>query len=222
MKRYTADLHLQHANILKYDNRPFKTIEEHDQAIIDIINQYVYKGDELYILWDISWKAPQSIELLKQIKCKQIYFLKWNHDFSKWIPLYEELWRTNLWLMHIDKHAKVVLCHYPMDEWFHSRHRDPGNYIHIHWHSHWNSREVKNRLDVWFTFDKIDRPISLEQILNHYKPTNEKKNLSKDVKRWLMNEIFLQWQRQTLYSTFFRKPIIHIRKSFLQIMMKGF
>lgn len=38
MKRYISDLHLNHNNVLKYDNRRFVDIEAHDQAVIDNIN----------------------------------------------------------------------------------------------------------------------------------------------------------------------------------------
>jgi len=164
MKYYISDLHLQHNNVLKYDNRPFDTIEEHDKTIIDNINKIVGKDDELYILWDIAWKANKALEDLGRIKCKNVSFIQGNHDFSKYLKLYEKLWWTNLWLMHIDKDAKVVLCHYPMDEWFHSRHKDDWQFIHIHWHSHWNSEKKKNRLDVSITFKPFNKPLSLEDI----------------------------------------------------------
>ena len=164
MKYYISDLHLQHNNVLKYDNRPFDNIEEHDKQIIDNINSVVGKDDELYILWDIARKANKALDDLAKIKCKNVYFIQGNHDFSKYLKLYEKLWWTNLGLAHIDKDAKVMLCHYPMDERFHSRHREPDNYIHIHWHSHWNSENKKNRLDVGITFKPFNKPLSLEDI----------------------------------------------------------
>lgn len=164
MKRYTSDLHLKHDNILKYDNRPFNNIKDHDNYIIDSINYNVKSDDELYILGDISWKANQSIELLSTIKCKTVYFLQGNHDFSKFCKLYEELWWTNLWLLYHDKDAKLVLSHYPLEEWYKSRHKNNEHYLHLHWHSHWNSRKIDNRIDVWLTFKPIWRPISLDEI----------------------------------------------------------
>jgi calcineurin-like phosphoesterase family protein len=164
MKFYISDLHLQHTNVLKYDNRPFDNIEEHDKQVIENINSVVGSTDELYLLWDISRKANKSIENLARIKCKNVFFLQGNHDFSKYLKIYEKLWWTNLWLCHLDKDAKVMLCHYPMDEWFHSRHKEPDTYINIHWHSHWNSRAIKNRIDVWMTFNPINKPLSLDNI----------------------------------------------------------
>jgi len=165
MKRYTSDLHVNHKNILKYDKRPFDTIVEHDVWIIDRINEFVKDDDELYILWDIGWRWDHAISHLKNIRCKNIFFCVWNHDFSKYVKMYEEeLWWTNLGNMHIDKQSKVVLCHYPMDERYHSNHMPPDNFIHIHWHSHGNSKKRKNRIDVWLTFNHLDRPLNLEEI----------------------------------------------------------
>lgn len=34
MTFYIADLHLGHKNVLRFDNRPFSTIEENDEYII--------------------------------------------------------------------------------------------------------------------------------------------------------------------------------------------
>jgi len=163
-KRYTSDLHLQHNNILKYDNRPFNSIEEHDEHIVEVINEYVNKDDQLYILWDICWKPNKWIETLKEIKCNNVFFIQGNHDFTKYLKIYENLWWTNLWLMHIDKEAKVVLCHYPMEEWFHSHHKEDGRFFHIHGHSHWNSIRRKWRIDVGLTFKDMWRPVTLEEI----------------------------------------------------------
>lgn len=51
----TSDLHFGHKNIIKYENRPFKDIEEMDKAIIELWNKTVKKDDKIYILGDFSW-----------------------------------------------------------------------------------------------------------------------------------------------------------------------
>jgi len=197
MKYYTADLHLQHENILKYDNRPFNNINEHDEYIIKRINDVVGENDELFILWDIAWKWNRAINDLKKIKCKKVYFTPWNHDFSKYVRMYEKkLWWTNLGNMYIDKDSNLVIWHYPMHEWYHSHHKWSWQFLNVHWHSHWNSPFRQWRIDVWMTFKDFDRPISLQEIKDLiYKQTNDyykQKRVPRFI-RWFFRLIWPKW-----------------------------
>ena len=192
MKYYISDLHLNHENILKYDWRPFRDIDTHDQSVIEIINQTVWVSDSLYILWDISWRWNKSLETLAKIKCKNIFFTIWNHDFTKYFRQYERLWRINLWHLYIDKVDNIVLCHYPMEEWYHSSHKEDWRFIHIHWHSHWNSKQKRGRVDVWMNFKDVWRPLSLDEI---------KMIIISIDNWWKFNAKKMTW-RQKFYSLF--------------------
>jgi calcineurin-like phosphoesterase family protein len=44
---FTADFHLGHANIIRYCNRPFSTVEEMDQTILERLNASVKVNDVL-------------------------------------------------------------------------------------------------------------------------------------------------------------------------------
>ena len=55
MNRYISDLHFGHANILKFDNRPFRNTEEMETALIENWNSTVSAGDITYILGDFCW-----------------------------------------------------------------------------------------------------------------------------------------------------------------------
>lgn len=50
MNYFISDLHLGHKNVLKFDNRPFINIEEHDKTIIDNWNSKVNDNDDVYVL----------------------------------------------------------------------------------------------------------------------------------------------------------------------------
>ena len=60
MKYYTSDLHFGHKNIIKYEDRPFSSIEEMDEALIDKWNKKVKKNDEVYILGDFALEMEQE------------------------------------------------------------------------------------------------------------------------------------------------------------------
>ena len=47
---FIADTHFGHQNALAFDNRRFKTIEEHDNALIENWNNAVGIDDEVFIL----------------------------------------------------------------------------------------------------------------------------------------------------------------------------
>ena len=45
---FTSDTHFAHENIMKYCNRPFKTIEEHDRELIKRWNEKIGKNDIVF------------------------------------------------------------------------------------------------------------------------------------------------------------------------------
>lgn len=57
MTYFISDLHFGHRNILRFDCRPFSTIEEHDEYLINQWNDTVGADDDVWILGDISWYA---------------------------------------------------------------------------------------------------------------------------------------------------------------------
>ena len=54
MKYYISDLHIGHKNCIIFDNRPFSTLEEMHDTIVENWNSVVKKDDEVYILGDYA------------------------------------------------------------------------------------------------------------------------------------------------------------------------
>lgn len=168
MRYFISDLHLFHKNIIKYDDRPFSNVSDMNTEIINRINSTVKKKDELYILWDISfWKVDDTVELLKKIKCKNLFWLVWNHDTIKMQKGLKDLFKFmgNYKELNNSEVGKIVLIHYPIEAW---NGKDKGT-IHLHWHSHQKNSHytnyVKNRFDVSLHFTKCPKPVSEEEIV---------------------------------------------------------
>ena len=117
MNYFISDLHFGHKNCLAFDNRPFKTIEEHDEYIIKVWNETVGIDDDVYILGDISWyNSTKTLEIFKQLNGR-LHLIKGNHDTNvlknpELRKLFVEI--TDYKELFIDKDTSVVLCHYPI------------------------------------------------------------------------------------------------------------
>lgn len=87
MKFFTADTHFSYKdnNILYRDFRPFKTLEEMNDKIIDIWNEQVTKDDVIYFLGDFvnyNWEDldyEKTLGLVRKINAKVVLILG-NHE----------------------------------------------------------------------------------------------------------------------------------------------
>ena len=77
---YTSDLHFGHANVIKFDERPFADVEEMDRVLIECWNKKVQDDDTVYIVGDICYRSRYTADwYLKQLKGHKILILG-NHD----------------------------------------------------------------------------------------------------------------------------------------------
>lgn len=77
-----ADTHFFDENIIKFANRPFKTIEEMNSVIINNWNNVVNKDDKIFIVGDFFYQntsREQIKEIVKQLNGNK-YLIKGNHD----------------------------------------------------------------------------------------------------------------------------------------------
>lgn len=145
MKEFViSDLHLGHKGILKYRTQ-FKTIEEHDNFIIDNWNKIVTPQDKVYVLGDVCWKK-KDLEKIKLLKGKKI-LIAGNHDIlgaKNYLKVFKDirgLWRKDgVWLSHAPIHSREL--------------RDCKN---IHGHLH--NKKVKEL--TWYGLDIDDNYINV-------------------------------------------------------------
>lgn len=53
---YIGDLHFGHENVIKFDRRPFSSVEEMDKTLIERWNRKVSKEDVVYVVGDFAYR----------------------------------------------------------------------------------------------------------------------------------------------------------------------
>lgn len=114
---YIADTHFGHANVIKFDERPFETVEEMDQALIANWNAVVTPKDHVYICGDFSFRAGADISKYTKALNGHLHLIRGNHD--KRNAQYESCFETvqNFKKLKDIAHGKthtVLLSHYFM------------------------------------------------------------------------------------------------------------
>lgn len=163
MKFYTSDLHLFHRNILRYEDRPYSSVEHMNSELIKNWNNRVSKGDEVYILGDFAFcdgdTANQVLDSLNGMK----FLIRGNHDsFIKdksfdrskfvWVKDYAKI---------TDGNDKVILFHFPIAVWDCQHH---GAY-HLYGHVHGNTNTKHPLL-----LDLGERSANVGVDVNNYEP----------------------------------------------------
>jgi calcineurin-like phosphoesterase family protein len=132
MNFFTSDTHFGHRNVIKYDNRPFVSVEEHDNTIIDNWNRVVGKKDEVYHLGDFTMGGKaKALYYLGRLNGK-IHLIRGNHDDSgAWKIRNMFVTAREAAYIRIDK-VKIYIHHYACRVWRDSHH---GSW-HLFGHSH--------------------------------------------------------------------------------------
>lgn len=112
---YTSDLHFGHENVIKFDNRPFQTVKQMNETIINNWNKKVHNDDMVYILGDFCWgKQPDWIYFLSMLKGQKA-LITGNHDLKQMSSnLKRLLFDIKPYKDIADKDRRVIMCHYPI------------------------------------------------------------------------------------------------------------
>lgn len=140
---YISDLHFGHYNIIRYDNRPYNSVEEMDKALINNWNSVVSNDDVVWILGDISWYDDEkTAEIFKQLKGIKV-LIKGNHDNIKSGSKISKCFTSvqDYAELYLNKKDKIVMCHYPMPFWNGQFRNSVHLYGHIHNSHQWNIME---------------------------------------------------------------------------------
>ena len=166
---FKSDLHLGHRAVINFQDRPFGTVEEMNEALIKNWNFLVAKNDTVYILGDISHRCPveEVNAMISKLKGKKI-LIRGNHDKEYDASLFEGIY--DYYDLRGVASVSISLMHYPMLEWNRSRHGS----LHLHGHQHNSSsynEEMREqgirRYDVGVDANQYC-PVSLNSILEFF------------------------------------------------------
>jgi calcineurin-like phosphoesterase family protein len=122
---FTADLHISHFNIIKYCKRPFKTVEEMNEKLIQNWNSIISKNDTVFHLGDFVFKNS-NYKIYEKVLNGKIIHIKGNHDNFKTIEFASiQLEDYNIFLTHehpntlyaIPDFCDLVLCGHIHEVW---------------------------------------------------------------------------------------------------------
>lgn len=137
---FVSDEHFSHKNVIKYCNRPFSSVEEMNETMINNHNFTVKDSDITFHLGDFtlinnSFMVYENI--ITRLNGDHI-FLKGSHDY--WLNNKNAL--TLIEVMVDDYH--LTLCHYCLRTWP----RSHFNTWHLYGHSHGSLPSIGKSHDV--------------------------------------------------------------------------
>lgn len=160
---FMADPHWGHYNIITFkdnnDNlcRPFSSIEEHDDLMIENINKIVRPVDKLYLLGDIIMYR-RNFSILDRIITKKRILIRGNHDIFKlkdYLPYFKDVRAYKV----MPKHG-IIFSHIPI----HPRQLEGRFKLNVHGHIHSNFIDDKRYMNICPEIAGYE-PIELDYIL---------------------------------------------------------
>lgn len=167
---FTSDSHLQHKNIIKYCNRPFKTVRDMDSALVKNWNAVVGPEDIVFHAGDFCFGSKTSWAYLLDALNGTKYLAAGNHDVNitpdKFVDVQQ---RFNIRIMGDPEIAsdgqRITVDHYPMLSWYQSHRGSWQLYGHVHGglSNKGEMRTTPNQLDIGVDVHSFE-PISYETV----------------------------------------------------------
>ena len=176
---FTADQHFGHKKIIEYANRPFSSVQEMDQALVDYWNAAVLRDtDQVYVLGDFTLGGfRQAAKYFAQLRGR-IFVIPGSHD-QNWLQSsrFDQMALRSvggqlvtvlspLFTLEVsdyrlgDYDLPIVLSHYAMRVWDRSHYGSVHLYGHLHGQLAGSGRSFDVGVDaVGFA------PISLDEVM---------------------------------------------------------
>ena len=183
MKYFTADLHLGHANILKYCNRPFDNTDEMDAVISNNIFETLDPHDELYIVGDLTFDERIAADFFAVLQgtCRAyVHYIWGNHDKGRVRRAIKDVADSVHERMYLKiNERKIVLDHFAGRVW---RDSHFGSWQ-LYGHTHAGLKPKGKQYDVGVDNNDFQL-VSLDQVIEIMETLPENENfIPKDKRR---------------------------------------
>lgn len=157
---FTADLHWGHENILGFCRRPFLSLEEMNERLIENWNRRVRGNDTVFVLGDMFFRCDDAESILARLRGKK-RLITGNHDtWVQRIDCARYFDSVDSFLETTDGKRALTLCHYPLLTWKHAK----RSYM-IHGHIHDDRTS-----DYWPLIQARDNVLNAGVDINQYQP----------------------------------------------------
>lgn len=111
---FTSDTHFNHANIIRFCDRPFKDVSQMNETLIKNWNERVGPNDTIFHLGDFAWGGSEVWNsIIQQLNGKK-YLILGNHDEKNIRQGYMRYFEWVGYQAHIIiENRSIYLNHYP-------------------------------------------------------------------------------------------------------------
>jgi calcineurin-like phosphoesterase family protein len=192
----TADLHLGHSNVIRYDNRPFDNVDQMNKELIRRFNERVKEDDTCIIVGDFCFKnSPNGKEgeglpvhaknYIKQLNGIKV-FVRGNHDKNNSVQTKIERLVLKVGGIYIN------VCHRPddaiiLDDRYYSLN------IVGHVHNAWTTKEIEKNgkfslmINVGVTTNKY-YPYTFDEVKAIYDKWVHNHKMRKEINKCLLTQ----------------------------------
>ena len=152
---FISDFHIGHHNVIKFDGRPFRDVDEMHAELIKRWNSVVGDDDEVYYMGDLCMRDVDTAKWVMHALKGKIHFIMGNHDRDKIIKRIDRFETIHEYGTEIlvkddtitDKRAKghqqIIMSHYPILSW------NRSHYGSFHLHGHCHGSLMKSNQDYY-------------------------------------------------------------------------
>ena len=110
---FTSDTHFYHENIIKYCNRPFSSVDEMNEKLIEKWNSVVGKNDIVWHLGDFCFGQKDNISKIIPKLNGRINLVMGNHDHQK-VKFYYDVGFNRVYDRQVIINGFYILSHAPL------------------------------------------------------------------------------------------------------------